>query len=87
MQRSLCPAGILLKSWLSEADIFQDAFAEAIGTTRVSVWRWMVGEVAPSADFAAAIEGLTGIPARMWATTAGLRGVPKHEVTSSPPVD
>lgn len=78
--RSLCPAGILLKNWLSDANISQEAFAEAIGTVRVSVWRWMVGECAPSAKYAATIEDFTGIPARAWSTRS-------HDVTSIPMAD
>jgi hypothetical protein len=73
MSQSLCPAGVVLRDWLQGADITISAFAQLIGTTRMSVWRWMTGECCPSVDYAAAIEHWTGIPARMWASCAELR--------------
>lgn len=72
MHRPLCPAGELLAEWLREADISRANFAKLIGASG-NLWRWMVGACAPSLDYAARIESITGIPARMWASHEDLR--------------
>jgi transcriptional regulator with XRE-family HTH domain len=73
MAQALCPAGQALKRWLDAADINFTAFADLIGASRQSLWRWMTGVGAPTIDSAARIEVWTGIPARMWASSDHLR--------------
>jgi plasmid maintenance system antidote protein VapI len=82
MGRFLCPAGQALKDWLDEAAISPKQFADLLEVPRPSVWRWMVGAVAPSIDHAARIELWTGIPARMWASCAELRSGESSEVAA-----
>jgi hypothetical protein len=86
MPRQLCPAGKLLDEWLREADISRLAFSKLIGA-HGNLWRWMVGACAPSINYAAKIEAVTEIPARMWATDDDLRRVEVHDVTSIPMAD
>jgi plasmid maintenance system antidote protein VapI len=73
MARGLCPAGELLYSWLEQHDISPADFAELMGCDRSTLYRNATAERAISIDNAAFIENVTGIPARMWASSEHLR--------------
>lgn len=65
--RPLCKAGKRLDAWLSKEKCTRQSFADRIGVDRETLWRWMVGNNPPGISYAAAIEKITHIPARVWA--------------------
>ena len=44
--------------------------ADAIGVHRITVWKWLRGDLRPSLESAAEIETLTGVPVRAWSDAA-----------------
>ena len=65
-----------LDEWLKKVDDL-DAFAQAVGINRVSLWRYRRGDTMPSAASAGAIERATdgAVPANGWGSDAAA-GVP-----------
>ncbi|WP_437279316.1 helix-turn-helix transcriptional regulator [Sorangium sp. So ce375] len=73
MDRPLTQAGEYVDRWLAKKGKRRTWLAKELGVDRVVLWRWLVGETTPHIDHAAALEALTGLPARSWATNEQLR--------------
>jgi transcriptional regulator with XRE-family HTH domain len=48
----------------------QREMADAVGVHRITVWKWLRGDLRPSLESAAEIETLMGVPVRAWSAAA-----------------
>lgn len=71
-----------LATWISNNGCTRLRFSIALGVDPSMLSHWLRGRGRPSIDYAAAIEVITGIPARDWADPAIVARVSSHAVVS-----